>query len=162
MLDCQTPRGKKAIEAQYGTQAILEKLGYVCVLTSGDDNHSDVILARFKEGLLTIYGIAEIKSRHKAGENVLTVDYLERNGGYLITFDKIRKGVKAAEAMKTAFFVIVRLMGDNDKVLVWKIWDNGYLIPIINIKTGTRKTINGGYIERVNTFLPINQAKIIE
>jgi hypothetical protein len=162
MLDCQTPRGKKAIEFQHETQRILEKLGYVCVVTSGEDNYSDVILARFKEGLLTIYGIAEIKSRYKAGDQILTLDYLEKNGGYLITYDKIRKGIETAEAMKTAFFVIVRLLGDNDKILVWKIWDDGYLIPIINKKTRTQKTINGGHVDRINTFLPIKKAKIIE
>lgn len=162
MLDCQTPRGKKAIEQQYDTQRILEKLGYTCILTKGDDNYSDVILARQDNEMLKIYGIAEIKSRYKAGETILTVDYIDRNGGYLITHEKIRRGIQAAKAMRTAFFVIVRLIGDNNKILVWKIWDDGYLIPIVNKKTGTRKTINGGYIERVNSFLPIKKAKIIE
>lgn len=162
MLDCQTPRGKKAIEHQYDTQRILESLGYVCILTRGDDNHSDVILARAESEMLRIYGVAEIKSRYMAGDKILTTEYLENNGGYLITHEKIRKGVQTAEAMKTAFFVIVRLIGDNNKILVWKIWDNGYLIPIINKKTRTQKTINGGFADRVNTFLPIKKAKIIE
>lgn len=140
---------------------MLSSFGFECIATSGDDHPSDVILARKRGDQLVIHGIAEIKSRYAAGDQVLTVDYLKKDG-YLITFDKIRKGVQAAQALRTAFFVIVRLIGDGDKILVWKVWDRGYLVPIFNKKTTTQKTINGGTADRVNTFLPISKATILE
>lgn len=161
MLDCRTPRGRRAINEQYSTQRILELLGFTCVSTGEEDHPSDIILARKRGDQLVIHGIAEIKSRYAAGDQVLTVDYLKKDG-YLITFDKIRKGVQAAQALRTAFFVIVRLIGDGDKILVWKVWDRGYLVPIFNKKTTTQKTINGGTADRVNTFLPISKATILE
>lgn len=161
MLDCETPRGKRAIREQLDTQHMLESYGYTCITTSAIYHPSDVILARKRGDQLVIHGIAEIKSRYAAGNQILTVDYLKKDG-YLITFDKIKNGVQAAQKLMTAFYVIVRLIGDNNKILVWKVWDVHYLFPIINRVTSTQRTINGGKEDRVNTFLPISKATILE
>lgn len=161
MLDCKTPRGQKAIDQQNKTQRMLESFGYFCVNTRNDDDYSDVLLSKIERGIHKLYGVAEIKTRYAAGNAILTVDFIRHCGGYLVTMDKISKGVELSKALRVPFFLIVRLIGDKNKILVWRIWDQKYLFDFEKRESVTQKTINGGKVKRLNAYLPIQNATII-
>jgi hypothetical protein len=161
-LDCNTPKGKKAIGYQYMTQSILESYGFFCVNMSTQHHNSDVILSKRVDGKLVVYGLAEIKTRYKAGDKILTVDYLKSSPGYLVTLDKITSGVALASQLNVPFYLIVMLIGDMAKILVWKIWDKDYLFEFESKRSSTRKTVNGGIANRLNAYLPIDKAIILE
>jgi hypothetical protein len=162
-LDCETERGRVFIGHQIKTQNILESLGYKIISMSTKDSKSDVIIARDIDGVTTMTGVAEIKSREMAGSVPLTRSYLSRNGGYLITEDKIHHGKKLSSITNVPFFVIVNLLKEN-VILIWKVTNSSgdLIIDYKSKATVTQATCNGGKANRVNAFLPIENAYCFE
>lgn len=156
-LDCDTPLGQLFIQEQYRTQERLADRGYTVINTSGKANNADVILAKEIDGRLTITGLAEIKSRKTAGEKPLTKQYLQENGGYLITAEKLKFGALASSMYKVPFYVIVSLMEEN-VILVWQITTStgDYTEKFETKQTPTRATVNGGSAFRTNAFLKMD------
>ena len=163
MLDCDTAVGLKFIEHQYNTQAVLESLGYIVINTPTKDHNSDVIICREDNGIKYVYGLAEIKSRRFAGSKPLTVEYIRDKGGYLITYSKIKIGSDLAYQIGVPYFLIVNLI-EQGKLLIWKITNSQgiFEFEFETKKTVTKETCNGGRIERVNAYLPIEKAKVID
>lgn len=162
MLDCDTPLGKVYINEQYKTQQLLVARGYTVINTPSKDHASDVLLAKEIDGRLTLYGLAEIKSRRNAGDAVIDREYVKKNG-YLVTYDKIKYGAVASSFYKVPFFLIVNLLNDN-VVLIWQLTDH-VGNPTINYKTidtKTQKTCNGGEIVRRNAFIPYDTNYLTE
>jgi hypothetical protein len=154
VLDCETPLGQVFIEEQYRVQRVLEARGYTVINTSGKDNNADVLLAKTIDGKLTISAMAEIKCRKTAGDVTLTREYLKGNGGYLITYSKLKYGSYAGSLLNIPFYVVVSLMAEG-VILVWQITDStgGFVEKFEVRETPTRKTVNGGEITRRNAFL---------
>lgn len=163
MLDCQTPRGRKFISHQLRTQSLLEKRGYKILNMATKASHADVLIAKDVEGLTTLCGVAEIKSREMAGSVPLTVDYLANNGGYLVTHDKLKYGSEASNLFSVPFFLIVNLLMEN-KILIWKVTDDQglFLFDFETRDTPTQMTCNGGTITRPNSYLPVDKATVLE
>lgn len=163
MLDCQTPKGRKFISHQLRTQSLLEKKGYKFLNMASSDSAADVLIAKDVDGILTLCGVAEIKSREMAGNQPLTVDYLSNNGGYLVTHDKLRYGSEASNLFEVPFYLIVNLLLEN-KILIWKVTDDQglFLFDFETKNTSTKMTCNGGTIVRPNSYLPVDKATIIE
>lgn len=157
MLDCETPLGQHYMQEQYRVQKVLESRGYIVINTSGKDHNSDVILAKEIEGMVTMVGLAEIKSRSMAGDKPLTRKYLSENGGYLITERKLKFGATASAMYSVPFFVVVSLMAEG-VILVWQITNNRgiFVEPYVKKKTETRATVNGGVAYRDNAFLSMD------
>jgi len=151
------------MEGQYKTQRILESMGYTILSTPALGDQVDCIMGRLIDGVNTVVGIAEIKTREKAGSVNLTKEYLERNGGYLITNQKIEYGRKMSYLFSVPFYVIVRLVHE-DLVLYWKVTDTGgnlafeYTVQ----ESTTQASCNGGQAKRENAYLPIIYSKILK
>lgn len=162
MLDCETPLGKTFIEHQYTTQRILEAKGYTLMNMATKDAGADILIAKPVDGVLTICGVAEIKSRRMAGKVPLTVDYLANNGGYLITHDKLKFGANASFLFSVPYFLIVNLLLES-KLLIWQITDDQglFLFDFDTRETSTQMTCNGGEIVRPNSYLPVDKATVI-
>lgn len=162
MLDCETPLGKEFIYHQHKTQELLEARGYTVINTPSKDHNSDIMLAKWIDGHLTLYGIAEIKSRRMAGDKVIDRAYVEKNG-YLVTYDKIKYGAQISSFYKVPFFLIVNLLLDK-RVLVWQITNpNGsHTMDFKVIESQTQKTCNGGSIVRKNAYLPFKTEYLTE
>lgn len=162
MLDCETPLGKTFIDCQIETQKYFESKGYTLMNMATKDAGADVLIAKPMEGQLTICGVAEIKSRKMAGKVPLTVEYLESNGGYLITHDKLKFGSSASFLFSVPYFLIVNLLLDK-KILIWKVTDDQglYLFDFETRETSTKMTCNGGEIVRPNSYLPVDKATIV-
>lgn len=162
MLDCDTPLGKVFINHQYQTQRILEGMGYVFLSMSKKDSHADAIIAKDIDGVLTVCGVAEIKSRRMAGDRELTRDYI-REGGYLITRDKLDYGSSCSSLFGVPFYLIVNLLCEG-VILVWKVTDEHgvFEFDFDTKESSTRMTCNGGEIVRRNAYLPLDKSYCIE
>lgn len=163
MLDCLTPKGRKFISHQLRTQSLLERKGYKFFNMASKASTADVLIAKDIDGLMTLCGVAEIKSRELAGNVPLTVDYLSNNGGYLVTHDKLKYGSEASNLFEVPFYLIVNLLLEN-KILIWKVTDDRglFLFDFDTKNTATQMTCNGGSIVRPNSYLPVDKATIIE
>lgn len=162
-MDCTTQRGQLFMDGQYETQRILESLGYTILATPALGDQVDCIMGRLIDGVNTVVGIAEIKTRERAGSVKLTKDYLARNGGYLITNQKIEYGRKMSYLFSVPFYVIVRLVHE-DVVLYWKMTDtSGNLAFEYTVKQSTTQaSCNGGQANRENAYLPIIHSKTLK
>ena len=122
-------------------------------MTAGDNSQSDVILTIVDGDFLRIVGVAEIKSRVRAGDQLISLDYVNKNG-YLITYEKIRYGAMVSSIYKVPFFLIVSLMTEG-KLLMWKITDNfgNIICDIESIYSKTQANVNGGEAVRRNAIL---------
>ena len=153
-LDCNTVRGKTFVAAgedagrKFAHQYNLE------VVFTPPDSPADID-ALFIRGSQLV-GIAEIKSR------AMSQPELERFGSYLITFDKLVRGISLSKSLCVSFTLIVLLMKD-DLIAYWKITDaTGLLVSDIIIRpSSTQETCNGGGIVRTNAYLPYKSARII-
>ena len=162
MLDCESPLGIEFMKHQYAAMAKLNKKGYLCIETNKKEDRSDIFIAKKdKDGHLRMHGFAEIKSRATAGGNILSIEYLKKNGGYLISNDKLSHGQQLSYMMNMPFFVIVNLIYEN-KLLVWKITDaqGNFLDSFPRRRTKTRATVNGGTAERLNAFLQMTSKNL--
>ncbi len=161
-LDCDTPLGQVFMQEQFKTQEVLEGRGYVVVNTPGKDHHSDIMLAKEMEGKLTLFGIAEIKCRRMAGDQVLNREYVKQNG-YLVTEHKLKYGAMVSSMYKVPFFLIVNLLLDN-RILVWQVTDRlgNYTMDIKTLETKTQATCNGGSTIRRNAFLHFDTKYLTE
>lgn len=157
MLDCETPLGRQFIEEQYRVQRKLQERGYTVFNSGGKANHADVFLCKEEDGWPTLVGIAEIKCRKSAGNQPINRQYLIDNGGYLITHSKLKYGAMVSGIHMVPFFVIVSLI-DEGVILVWQITNRtgNYVDDVPSRVTKTRKTVNGGEIERTNAFLQMD------
>lgn len=160
-LDCETEKGREWMNGQFKTMAELEKLGYVVLQTAALNSEFDAFIARDIDGVKTIVGVAEIKTRDNAGPVKLTVEYLKRDG-YLITHEKVMHGQKVSKFLSVPFYVIVRLVNDH-VILFWKMTDDKgepqFDYPVR--PTTTQATCNGGTAVRNNAYLPIQYSKQI-
>lgn len=162
MLDCESPLGIEFMKHQYAAMAKLNKLGYLCIATKQPFDKSDIFIAKKDaDSHLRMYGFAEIRSRATAGGNILSVDYLKKNGGYLISNDKLSHGQQLSFMMNMPFFIIVNLIYEN-KLLVWKITDDkgNFLDQFPRRRTKTRATVNGGVSEKLNAFLQMTSKNL--
>lgn len=157
MLDCETPLGRQFIEEQYRVQRKLQERGYTVFNSGGKANHADVFLCKEEDGWPTLVGIAEIKCRKSAGGEPINRQYLIDNGGYLITYTKLKYGAMVSGIHMVPFFVIVSLI-DEGVILVWQITNRtGTFLDEIPYRiTKTRKTVNGGDAMRSNAFLQMD------
>lgn len=161
-LDCDTPLGKTFIEHQHNTEKILSLYGYTFISMPRKDSVSDTLIAMNVDGVLTLRGIAEIKSRRMAGSHRLTVDYLKANGGYLVTNEKLRYGKLVSEQMNVPFYLIVNLL-EESAILIWQITseEGEYTFKFETKNTSTKMTCNGGTIIRPNSYLSVDNIKRI-
>lgn len=162
MLDCDTPLGRKYIEEQQNTEKILSLYGYTFISMPRKDSTSDTLIAVDIDGVLTLRGIAEIKSRRMAGSSVLTTDYIKSNGGYLITNEKLVYGRDVSEKMRVPFYIIVNLL-EQKRILIWQVTssEGDYEFSFDTKSTETRATCNGGIAVRKNSYLPFDKIKKI-
>lgn len=150
MLDCLTENGIVFMKHQRNTEDVLRKMNYDIITFTQDDCPIDILIARDNK----LLAVGEIKCRDKAGSQKLTIEYVKQND-YLITKDKLVKGISIGELFGVPFFVIVNLINEK-KILIWNV--NKYKSKI----TKTKSTCNGGVSYRDNAFLPFCEANIYD
>lgn len=146
MLDCLTEIGLVYIRHQKETEELIRKLDYTVVSFFKDDCPIDVLISRDNK----LLAVGEIKCRDKAGSVNLTNDYIKKND-YLITKEKIERGLQIGEIFGVPYYVIVNVLNEKN-LLIWNV--NKYT----SAKTKTQSTCNGGVSYRENAFLKFEDA----
>lgn len=154
-LDCNTPTGRKFIASQdLVANRFAAKYG-LSVIQTNSKSSADIDAFFAKNGELV--AIAEIKSR-----NMSEFD-LRRFGSYLITHDKILRGISLSNSLKTTFLLLVHLRLD-DKIVCWRVTDaDGTSIAPFSVEaTRTQETCNGGSVVRQNAFFPVEYGRFLD
>jgi len=152
-LDCLTPAGQRAIEAQ---RAILDRFLSVypdveCLLTATDQPAAvDAVIGR--RGV--VVAVAEVKAR-----NATLACLREQFGSYLITASKIEEARKVGMGLSASTLLIVGLL---DAIVWWKLAapDGSWLVPFRCEETVTQATVNGGSACRLNAYLSLEPMKV--
>ena len=112
----------------------------------------------------TIVGIFESKVREAGVSEDKQVIY---NGkaysDYLVTADKLDKGIAHAKAHQVSFYLFVYFQ-HTDCIAIFTVYDykTGSIVPFERKITHTQATVNGGNAMRENAFIPMIHAKIIK
>jgi hypothetical protein len=108
----------------------------------------------------TICGAVETKCRYDMN---LEDFWGPREGKWLITHEKLESARLISSQLCVPLYGFLYIVKDR-KLLVKKIADEtgSYLADIWISQTQTQKTINGGTISRVNAFIDMAGAKILE
>lgn len=157
MMDVMTKRGQSSLE--YERRAI-EKFS----LAHPDQRYIETPKHRpaevdgvfMRQGALS--AVAEVKTRNLTREKLRN----EYDDKWLVTADKVDAGRTVSRLLRVPFVGLLYLIPD-DLLLVLTITDSTghWAFDFERRKTITKRTINGGEVERMNAFLPLRTAKEI-
>lgn len=154
-LDINTPKGQESVKAERRALDLFQNKypGLTIIHTDlEDDARTDVIIAQ--EGKLL--SIAEVKCRD-ASLIDLTKNWQDR---WLVTWEKLEKNAMIADYWRVPFYGFLYL-GQDDLLMVKKIYHAGWWCDIRKERTKTQKTINGGVAYRMNAYILMSDALII-
>lgn len=160
-LDADTPKGRDAIRwARRGAAAFLRAYPTLRLAETDQSEPADVdgILYSMFEGN-TIKGVLEIKTRY------MTLDHLmgSFSGEWLITKDKIDRGMDIAHGLRCSFIGLLVL--PNSKICMSRLIadKNKNIMCVMREEvTKTDASVNGGEVTRLNAFIDMKDAKQFE
>ncbi len=158
-LDANTPRGRDAIRwARKGAIAFLRAYPTLRLAETDQDEPADIdgILYSMMDTFNTIKGVLEIKTRYMTHEKLMG----PYNGEWLITKNKIDRGIATAKSLKCPFIGLMvlpnsmlalsRLIADKDGNIMCKMREE---------VTETSASVNGGKMTGLNAFIQMDDAK---
>jgi hypothetical protein len=156
MLDINSDRGKRSLFLE---REMMERLksshGWSFMETPKSvDSPVDGFLSASNE----ITAVYETKCR------MLSLEQIQQLGSWLITNKKIKEGQKLSQILRVPFWgLLVLVDGKKRTVLKWEITDakGNFKFDFDTVKTPTKKNINGGTANRLNSFLPIKHSEEI-
>lgn len=153
-LDCLTPLGLEYMQRQTQIVTRVSTAWGVSPVETPPEEAADVDALFSRDGHLV--GIAEVKARN------LTMTDLMAFGSYLVTYGKLVKGAKCAEALRVPFVLVVGLWPERH-IAVWPVYrpGRGWLVPMRVEDTVTQATCNGGSVRRSNAYLPVGHMRLL-
>jgi hypothetical protein len=154
MLDINTPRGQVTLLDEIAAVKIFESNhpGRRYFNTPKDDRSDvDGLIFRIDTSVLT--SVVETKCRYDMTLEKFAEVYGRK---WLVTFDKILRGIKVAEALRVPFGGFLYIVPSR-ALLTQCIWkpDTGFDVDLEVRKTTTQATVNGGMATRDNAFLDL-------
>ena len=156
-MDILTPKGQETLQQERKAIALfLESFPGFEFFETPKDTPADIdgIITR---GTTLISGV-EVKCRN------MTADELSKKYKYqwLVTADKLDRGVNACERLGIDFRGFLYLVPDNALFIVpIYSYKEGWLIEPDYEITKTQATVNGGIAERLNAYIDVSKAKVI-
>lgn len=156
-MDILTPKGQETLRQERKAIALfLESFPGFEFFETPKDTPADIdgIITR---GTTLISGV-EVKCRN------MTVDELSKKYKYqwLVTADKLDRGVNACERLGIDFRGFLYLVPDNALFIVpIYSYKEGWLVEPDYEITKTQATVNGGIAERLNAYIDVSKAKVI-
>lgn len=157
-LDILTEKGQRSV-AQVGEAVRIWNAHFPAIqyVRTNEASPADIDAIMVKTGV--VEAIVETKCRDN-----LTLDTFRSTfrSEWLVTYDKIERGVVAAKAMAVPFVGFLYLV--TEKALLFQtIWrpKTGYCIPFRVHKTETQATTNGGLALRDNAYLDMSTARVL-
>lgn len=155
-MDILTPKGQRTVKQEdEAVEAFISKYPLYTYARTPKDKPSPVDAIIISDGV--IKAVVETKCRNMTLQTLST----SFNNEWLVTGQKIEDGIQIAKGLCVPYIGFLYLVPDR-KLLVIKIWDNGYSIPIRWDRTETQATVNGGMAMRVNAFLNISTATHVD
>ena len=153
-LNINTPRGQKSLEYEKEVTTFFERAneGLQWIDTpKGMPAAVDGVWIRYGE----LKSVAEIKCRDMSEDTF----FGRYKAEWLLSVDKLEKGRLAAKLLGVPFFGYLALIQSG--IVLYKSLYDGEGRPTAEWtekRTGTPKNINGGYVERLNAFIPMEDA----
>jgi hypothetical protein len=158
-LDVNTQRGQQTLMDERAAVAIFHsnypKTRY-CDTPKHDVGDIDGVIINTDDW--RVRGVAETKCRYDVTLAEFHVNYGDE---WLVTFDKIIKGMKIAEAMRVPFFGFLYVV-QSKALLIKKLWspEKGLEFEFVTVrKTRTQASVNGGSALRDNAFLNMSSVE---
>lgn len=159
-LDINTPKGQASWAHEKELQAWVEQCWNVKIIETPKDKISKCDGFLTREG--NLIALFETKCRYD-----MTYNQLLQRGTWLVTNEKIEACRKLSEDLQVPFlgFLYLRPSHSDERVMLfWKITNSRgeYQFDIDVYEQETQKTINGGQITRLNSYLPVNKSQFIK
>jgi hypothetical protein len=161
MLNVLTPNGRKYED---NTREILFKLSEkinidFCFFPPESPSFVDGFVS-FKDKLVSVF---EAKYRNASYDSGKMVFNGRQYNDYLVTATKIDDGVRIAKLNNLNFHLFI-ILNESKHILSFKIYDieKDEIIQHKRTKTKTQFGANGGIAHRINAFIDIGLAKVIQ
>ena len=156
-MDILTPKGMVTlIQEMDAIQIFLGKYPSYDFIETPKDEPADIDGFIIRNGTL-VSGV-EVKCR------MMTCDQLfhDYKGRWLITYDKIERGISICRSLGVDFRGFLYLVPDKTLMIV-KIWDHktGETVDMDLEETRTQATVNGGSIVRLNAYVSVAGATVV-
>ena len=157
-MDILTPKGQKTVREEDEAVALFESKYHEYMYARTPKDRPCPVDAVITNAT-GVSGVVECKCRQMTLATLSTVF----NWEWLVTGAKLTDGIAVAKALGVPFVGFLYLVPDK-RLLIQKIWepDAGYAVPIRWQETETQATVNGGLAKRVNAFISMKQANILE
>ena len=156
-MDILTPKGQETLaQERDAINLFLQSFPGFEFFETPKDTPADIDGVIVKNGTM-ISGV-EVKCR------TMTVRELKErfNMQWLVTADKLDRGVSACERLGIDFRGFLYLVPDKMLIIVPIFsYKNGWLIEPEYDITKTQATVNGGMAERLNAYIDVSNAKFI-
>lgn len=113
-LACVTKRGRASLGQQAEVLRAVAETWALEVWQTPPELAADVDAIFARDGV--VVAVAEVKARDMGADDLMEF------GSYLVTADKLQRGMAVAKALRVPFLLIVGLMRD-ERVVYWKISD---------------------------------------
>lgn len=156
-LDITTPRGRIAAQDQHDAMSIIKRsMPGIEIVETSDTDRAYVDAFAIRES--RIVAAFEVKSRDMTREQLSQYD-----DEWLVTFDKVIGGANIAHSLCIPFFGVLYLVPDKVVMLEQLADKDGSLMPEMRVlRSRTQATCNGGVATRVNAFIDMRNAKVIQ
>lgn len=154
-MDILTPKGQVTVRQEdEAVRAFEARYRDYFYARTPKDKPSPVDAILIRDGIVS--AVVETKCRQ------MTLDTLTRSfkNEWLVTAEKIADGMDVARALCVPYVGFLYLVPDS-LLLVVKIWDGDFAVPIRWEETLTQATVNGGVARRVNAFIDMSGATIV-
>jgi hypothetical protein len=148
-LDINTPLGQKTLADEQKVAAWLKgkRVDYV---QTPKDKPAKVDAVLIKDG--SLFGVAETKCRYGLSLEKLQTLF---NNEWLVTEAKVKDGIQIALGLSVPFVGFLYLVDDDTLLAI-----NILAASRRTAETQTRRTVNGGTIVRLNSYISMNSAHI--
>jgi hypothetical protein len=154
-LDIDTPRGRANERHNEQCWAVIMRyfdlLDAKCQKLPKQHSADGVIRGRRDNKALML---VEVKSRHDCDEQIFWGPY---SGEWLITNTKITDNVPLAKRNGVPFVGALHIVKSR-LILLKQIWDGEIVCEHRVRRSTTQATINGGFIERENAYVPMHDS----
>lgn len=156
-MDILTPKGQETLKQERkAIQIFTSTFPGFSFIETPKDTPADIDGIIVKDGVM-ISGV-EVKCRTMTAADLAK----KYNYQWLVTADKLERGVSACERLGIDFRGFLYLVPD-DMLFIVPIFSymNGWVPNIEYDVTETQKTVNGGTATRLNAYIDVSKAKVI-
>lgn len=151
-MDILTPKGQATVrQEEEAVAAFIARYPEFIYARTPKDKPSPVDAVLVKSGVVS--AVVETKCRQMTASTLRSSFKSE----WLVTGQKVEDGIQVAKSLCVPYVGFLYLVPDK-LLLVAKIWDGEYKVPIRWEETETQATVNGGLATRVNAFINMSGA----